>query len=150
MWDAKYFRNYIFGRQLTVESDHKVPVFLFKGYNNKKQTSFNWLTRGRDRIFPFKFGGKNWGYRIPFKTTNQNPTNETPTVPANTWSCHFRNRRGTRAEGNSGETTAEGQRETNLNVDREWVPYVNFHHRVAKMNVRSSSSKLLPLGPNVD
>ena len=104
------------------------------------------MTRGRDRVFPFNFGGKNWGCRIPFKTTNQNPTNGTPTDPVNTWSCNFRNRRGTRAEGNRSETTTEGQRETNPNVDREWVPYVDFQHRLAKTNVTSSSSKTLTFG----
>ena len=50
-----YYRNYIFGRQFTVVTDHKALVTLFNGNKKKNKTMFESLTRRIDRIKPFDF-----------------------------------------------------------------------------------------------
>ena len=52
---SEYFRNYIFGRQFTVVTDHKALVSLLNGNKKKNKTMFSRLTRWIDRIIPFDF-----------------------------------------------------------------------------------------------
>ena len=44
VWGSEYFRNYIFGRQFTVVTDHKALVTLLNGNNKKNKTMFSRLT----------------------------------------------------------------------------------------------------------
>ena len=55
VWVSEYFRNYIFGRQFTVVTDHKALVSLLNGNSKKNKTMFSRLTRWIDRIIPFDF-----------------------------------------------------------------------------------------------
>ena len=55
VWGSEYFRNYIFGRKLTVLTDHKALVSLLNGNNKKNKTMFSRLTRWFDRIIPSDF-----------------------------------------------------------------------------------------------
>ena len=54
VWGSEYFRNYIFGRKLTVVTDHKALESLLNG-NIKKKKLFSRLTRWIDRTIPFDF-----------------------------------------------------------------------------------------------
>ena len=55
VWVSECFRNYIFGRKLTVVADHKTLVSLLNGNIKKNKTRFSRLTRWIDRIIPFGF-----------------------------------------------------------------------------------------------
>ena len=55
VWGSEYFRNYIFGRKLTVVTDHKALVSLLNGNNKKNKIMFSRLTRWIDRVIPFDF-----------------------------------------------------------------------------------------------
>ena len=53
VWGSEYFRNYIFGRNFTVVTDHKALVSLLNGNKKKNKTMFSHLTRWIDRLILF-------------------------------------------------------------------------------------------------
>ena len=68
VWATEHFRNYIYGRFLTVMSDHKALLTLLISSPKGNKTVFGQLTRWYDRIVPYDFKVEDRGQKWEWQT----------------------------------------------------------------------------------